>query len=167
MFWIAWRMLVGNPGKYLGIVMGVAFAAFLIAQQASVFVGLINLTSSQIRDVRGVDFWVCNPGVKFVDDNLPMTNTALGRIRGVPGVEWAVPLFKGLGRARMPDGSDQQMIIMGLDNGSFVGARRSPRIFSSFARGPARIGCGDCGRRGLQTNVARRTVSTRQDPRDE
>ena len=63
MFWIAWRMLIGNPGKYLGIVMGVAFAAFLIAQQASVFVGLINLTSSQIRDVRGVDFWVCNPGV--------------------------------------------------------------------------------------------------------
>jgi putative ABC transport system permease protein len=129
MFWIAWRMLIGNPGKYLGIVMGVAFAAFLIAQQASVFVGLINLTSSQIRDVRGVDFWVCNPGVKFVDDNLPMTNTSLGRIRGVPGVEWAVPLFKGLGRARMPDGSDQQMIILGLDDGSYVGAPRPQDFF--------------------------------------
>jgi putative ABC transport system permease protein len=115
-------MLVGNPGKFLGIVMGVAFAAFLIAQQASVFCGLMNLTASQIRDVRGVDFWVTNPGVKFVDDNLPMTNTALGRIRGVPGVDWAVPLFKGLGRARMPDGTDQQMIILGLDDGSFVGA---------------------------------------------
>ncbi|MGC4005573.1 MAG: ABC transporter permease [Pirellulales bacterium] len=122
MFWIAWRMLIGNPGKYLGIVFGVAFASFLIAQQASIFVGLMNLTASQIRDVRGVDIWVCNPGVRFIDDNLPMSNTALGRIRGVSGVEWAVPFFKGLGRARMPDGTEQQMIILGLDNASFVGA---------------------------------------------
>jgi putative ABC transport system permease protein len=128
MFWIAWRMLIGNPGKYLGIVLGVAFATFLIAQQAAVFCGLMNTTAGQIRDIREVDLWVCNPGVQFIDDNLPMTDTALGRIRGVEGVAWAVPFFKGLGRARMSDGKDQQMIILGVDNGSFVGAPRDGPI---------------------------------------
>jgi putative ABC transport system permease protein len=53
MLWIAWKMLVGNRVKYLGIVFGVVFAAVLIAQQASIFCGLMSLTVSQIRDVEG------------------------------------------------------------------------------------------------------------------
>ena len=39
MFWIAWKMLIGNRVKYLGIVFGVLFAALLIAQQSSIFCG--------------------------------------------------------------------------------------------------------------------------------
>ena len=53
MLWIAWKMPVGNRVKYLGIVFGVVFAAVLIAQQASIFCGLMSLTVSQIRDVEG------------------------------------------------------------------------------------------------------------------
>lgn len=46
-------MLIGNRGKHLGIIFGVVFAALLIAQQSSIFCGLITLTVSQIRDVEG------------------------------------------------------------------------------------------------------------------
>jgi putative ABC transport system permease protein len=66
MNWIAWKMLIGNRGKYLGIVLGIAFAALLIAQQSSIFCGLMNMTTSQIRDVKGVDLWVMDPNVQFV-----------------------------------------------------------------------------------------------------
>ena len=33
MSWIALKMLTGNQGKYLGIILGIAFATLLIAQQ--------------------------------------------------------------------------------------------------------------------------------------
>jgi putative ABC transport system permease protein len=32
MTWIALKMLTGNRGKYLGIILGIAFATLLIAQ---------------------------------------------------------------------------------------------------------------------------------------
>ena len=37
MNWIAWKMLTGDRPKYFGIIFGVAFAALLMAQQASIF----------------------------------------------------------------------------------------------------------------------------------
>ncbi len=115
-------MLVGNPGKYLSMILGVGFASQLISQQASIFCGLMRLPASQIRDIRGANLWVMDPNVQFIDDIKPMSENDLYRVRGVPGVEWAVRLYKGLSRARLPDGSYQQTILIGLDDASLVGA---------------------------------------------
>jgi len=49
MRWLAWRMLTGDRTKYLGIVFGVAFGSLLIAQQSSIFVGLMRRTSHIIQ----------------------------------------------------------------------------------------------------------------------
>jgi putative ABC transport system permease protein len=122
MLWIAWKMLVGNRAKYLGIVFGVVFAALLIAQQASIFCGLMSLTVSQIRDVEGPDIWVMDRNVQFVDDIKPLADTELFRVKSVPGVAWAVRFYKGLGRARLPEGTYEQMILLGLDDATLVGA---------------------------------------------
>ena len=122
MLWIAWKMLIGNRAKYLGIVFGVAFAALLIAQQSSIFCGLMALTVSQILDVEGAGVWVMDPKVKFVDDVKPMADTHLYRVRGVPGVDWAVRLYKGIARARLEGGSYEQVILLGLDDATFIGA---------------------------------------------
>ncbi|MGH7191929.1 MAG: ABC transporter permease, partial [Candidatus Saccharimonadales bacterium] len=48
----------------------------------------------------------------------------LYRVRGVPGVAWAVRLYKGITRARMPDGNFQQIILLGLDDATMIGAPR-------------------------------------------
>lgn len=122
MFWIAWKMLIGNRAKYLGIVFGVVFAALLIAQQASIFCGLMSLTVSQIRDVEGPTIWAMDKNVQFVDDIKPLSDTELFRVKGVPGVEWAVRFYKGIARARLQEGSYEQMILLGLDDATLVGA---------------------------------------------
>ncbi len=119
---IALKMLLGNPGKFLSIVMGIAFASLLIAQQASIFCGLMRLTASQIRDIRGASIWVMDPNVQFIDDIKPMSENELYRVRSVPGVEWAVRLYKGLSRAKLPNGNFQQVILLGLDDSTMVGA---------------------------------------------
>ena len=122
MLWVAWKMLVGNRVKYLGIVFGVMFAALLIAQQSSIFCGLMSLTISQIRDVEGPGIWVMDGNVQFVDDVKPLADTELFRVKGVPGVEWAVRFYKGLARARLEEGTYEQMILLGLDDDTLVGA---------------------------------------------
>ncbi len=115
-------MLIGNRAKYLGIILGIAFAALLIAQQSSIFCGLMALTTSQIKDVHGVEIWVMDKNVEFIDDIKPLSDNDLWRVRGVSGVKWAVPFYKGLARARMADGQFQQVILLGLDDATLVGA---------------------------------------------
>lgn len=138
MFWIALKMLTGDKAKFLGIVMGLTFASLLIYQQGSIFWGLMLRTAGQISDITGADLWVMDANVRYVDDVKPMIENNLYRVRGVEGVKWAVPLYKGNGRAKinstqLAPGNPQapvgyrlkvieQVILLGLDDASMVGA---------------------------------------------
>jgi putative ABC transport system permease protein len=124
MNWVALKMLTGDRAKYLGIVAGVTFAALLIAQQASVGVGLLLRTTSTIQDIADVDIFVLDPNVEFIDELKPLTENHRYRVQGVPGVDWAVPFYKGQGRLKVGDGLYQQVIVLGLDDATLVGAPR-------------------------------------------
>ena len=50
-----------------------------------------------------------------------MQDTELYRVRGVSGVEWAVPLYKGLMKARLDNGNFQTCIVLGLDDATLIG----------------------------------------------
>ncbi len=125
MTWIALRMLMGDRAKYLGIVAGISFAALLIAQQASIFCGLLLRTTAQLQDVADADVWVMDPNVEYVDEVKPMAENELYRVQGVPGVAWAVRFYKGQGRLKLGNGKYQQAIVLGLDDASLVGAPRT------------------------------------------
>src|ERR1700756_4286963 len=122
MNWLALKMLNGDPAKYLGLIFGVTFATLLMSQQLSIFVGIMARTGSQILDVRDADVWVMDNKVRYVDEVPGLPDTALERVRGVPGVEWAVKLYKGQVRARLHDGNFRTVILFGLDDASLVGA---------------------------------------------
>lgn len=121
MNFVALKMLMGDRAKYLGIIFGVAFASLLITQQAGIFVGLMSRTYGSITDLGQPDIWVMEPKVQFIDDVKPMTETELYRVRGVAGVEWAVPLFRGLLKARLDDGNYQACFVSGLDDETLIG----------------------------------------------
>jgi putative ABC transport system permease protein len=114
-------MLIGDRGKYLGIIMGLTFASLLITQQSSIFTGLMTRTYGFISDTSQPDIWVMDPKVQFVDDIKPLQDMELFRVRGVDGVEWAVPLYKGLLKARLEDGNFQICNVLGLDDATLVG----------------------------------------------
>jgi len=121
MYSIALKMLIGDRGKYLGIIMGLTFASLLITQQSSIFTGLMTRTYGFITDTSQPDVWVMDPKVQFIDDIKPLQDTELFRVRGVDGVEWAVPLYKGLLKARLEDGNFQICNVFGLDDATLVG----------------------------------------------
>jgi putative ABC transport system permease protein len=124
MNWVAWKMLTGDRAKYLSIVFGITFASLLMSQQAAIFCGLMRNTASQILDIQGAEIWVMDPYAQFVDDLRPLSENDLYRVRSVRGVSWAVRLYKGLLRARMESGDYQQMIVLGLDDATLIGAPR-------------------------------------------
>jgi putative ABC transport system permease protein len=117
---LALQMLLGDRAKCIGILVGVTFASLLITQQAAIFDGLMARSHGAIDDVGGIDLWVMDPKVQQVDDYKPMTDTALGRVRSVAGVAWAVPLYRGQIKARLADGTQQACLIMGLDDASLT-----------------------------------------------
>lgn len=124
MTWIALKMLTGDRNKFFGIVFGVMFASLLISHQMSIFVGIMNRTRSQIQDVLEPDLWVMDKKVRYVDEVEPRPEMDLHRVRGVEGVDWAVRFYKGLVRARLDDGNFRQVVLLGIDDASFIGAPR-------------------------------------------
>ena len=101
MNWVALKMLTGDRSKYVGIVFGITFASMLICQQASIFCGVMWRTTSQIRDIPDADVWVMNERVDYIDDVRPVSDNDLYRVRSVPGIDWAVWLYKGSASARL------------------------------------------------------------------
>ena len=121
MWRIALKMLIGDRAKYLGLIFGITFATLLMSQQVSIFIGLLSRTSNQIRSVTEAEFWVMHPLVKYFDEVVAMPDRDLNRVRGVEGVKWAVPFFKGLAQARPDAGKLQQVVLLGVDDATLIG----------------------------------------------
>jgi putative ABC transport system permease protein len=124
MNFVALRMLTGDRAKYLGLIFAIAFSSFLIAQQVSIFAGLLDRMRSQILDITDGDIWVMDPATQYIDEVYALRDDALYRVRGVEGIRWAVPLFKGQPVARALNGRFRSVILLGLDDSSLAGAPR-------------------------------------------
>ena len=118
---VALKMLTGDRAKYLALVFAIAFATFLMSHQSSVLAGIMRRTESQILDVVDASVWVMDAETLYIDENRPLRSEELYRVRGVAGVAWAVPLYKGQSRAKSGDGRFRAVILMGLDDQSLVG----------------------------------------------
>lgn len=118
---IALKMLFGDPAKYKSLIFGVTFATLLMAQQTSIFIGLMGRTASAIFSVSEADIWVVDKRVRYIDEIEPLRDVELSKVRSVKGVKWAVPFYKGLTTMRMPDGLTQQVQLIGVDDVSLVG----------------------------------------------
>jgi putative ABC transport system permease protein len=124
MNYVALRMLVGERAKYLGLIFSIAFSMFLLENQTSIFAGILKRTASQVVDITDADVWVMDPRTQYFEQTRALKDTDLFRVRGVPGVRYAVRLFKGTPVARAPDGVFSQTIALGLDDATLAGAPR-------------------------------------------
>jgi putative ABC transport system permease protein len=121
MWRIALKMLFNDQAKYMGLVIGVAFSTLLINQQMGIFLGLLSRGGALIDDVPEANVWVMDPGVKNLDTVFPLRDTELGRVRGVEGVQWAVPYFKAMATVRTQTGQLESALLVGADDQSMIG----------------------------------------------
>jgi putative ABC transport system permease protein len=124
MNFVALRMLTGDRAKYFGLVFAIAFCTFLLENQTSIFANIMKRTASQILDVTDAEVWVMDPQTEYWEQTKAMKDTDLTRVRGVPGVEWAVRLFKGNPVARTLRGKFASSFLIGIDDATLAGAPR-------------------------------------------
>lgn len=118
---LALKMLFGDTAKYLMLVAGLFLATFLIVQQASVFSGLMLWTTSTLKNVNA-PIYVVEERVEQVNEVNPLRDTDVARVRSVSAVRWAMPLYSGIQRVRIDDGSLKTVQLLGIDSASLVGA---------------------------------------------
>lgn len=118
---LALKMLFGDTAKYLMLVAGLFLATFLIVQQASVFSGLMLWTTSTLKNVNA-PIYVVEERVEQVNEVNPLRDTDVARVRSVSAVRWAMPLYSGIQRVRIDDGSLKTVQLLGIDSASLAGA---------------------------------------------
>jgi putative ABC transport system permease protein len=133
MSFVALRMLTGDRAKYFGLVFSIAFCTFLLENQTSIFANIMKRTASQILDVTDAEIWVMDPRTEYWDQTKALKDTDLNRVRGAPGVRWAVRLFKGNPVARTRDGRFAVSFMIGIDDATLAGAPRK-MIVGSWQR---------------------------------
>jgi putative ABC transport system permease protein len=119
---LALKILFGARAKLLGLVFGVAFATLLVTQQSAMFVGLMTRSQNVIADAEDADIWVMDPSVEHLDLVRPMRSGELLKVRGVPGVAWAAPLFKAAAAVRTSEGRTKNALLLGVDDTALIGA---------------------------------------------
>lgn len=121
MLLFALKMMVGDRAKFIGILMGLTFASFIVSQQAGIFVGLMSRTYGFLTDTSQPDIWVMEKRVQYIDDIKPFKMSKLYQTRSISGVQWAVPMYKGLLKARLPTGNFQLCNVIGIDDATLIG----------------------------------------------
>jgi putative ABC transport system permease protein len=122
MFYIALKMLMGDRAKYTGLLLGIAFTAFLVTFAGSYFAGFMTRGFSLITENGSIDVWVMDLAVDSVEQTINMPASVLGRIRSVEGVRYAMPLVLGSVNARFPNGRFQSFQVIGVDDATLAGA---------------------------------------------
>jgi putative ABC transport system permease protein len=120
MYRLALKMLLGDRAKYAMLVGGLTFSALLMTQQCAVFFGLLSWTTSHLRNMRA-PIWVVDRKVEQVNELKSLRDTDVSRVRSVPGVAWAVPLFSTVQSCKLSDGNFKPIILIGLDNATLMG----------------------------------------------
>jgi putative ABC transport system permease protein len=121
MFRLALRMLFGDHAKYLMLVSGLTFSALLMIQQSGVFCGLMTWTFASLENMRA-PIWVTDAKLEQVNDNKPLRDTDVYRVRSVDGVAWSAPLYQGNLQARQINGTFKQIQLVGIDATTMAGA---------------------------------------------
>ena len=91
---LAYKLLVNDKAKFTALLVGIAFAVFLMMFVTSMFAGILNHSSSTVINI-GASIWVMDPAVQTAANSIGMPDYVLDAVRSMPGVKYAVPLYSG------------------------------------------------------------------------
>jgi putative ABC transport system permease protein len=120
MWQLAIKVMLGDRGKLLTSLLGVAFSVVLVNLQGGLLLGLIQ-KASLLVDYGRADIWAGHRHMNNVDIGSFIPERWVQRIRGIEGVERAEPYIVMFGQATMPDGRFENVIVVGCEPASLLG----------------------------------------------
>jgi putative ABC transport system permease protein len=127
MFRVAVEMLMGDKTKYIGLLIGITFTAFLMTFALSYFAGFMTRGFALISENPSADVWVMDSAVSSTEATINMSSSALTQVKSVQGVSNAMPLYMGDVTARYANGAFQTFQMIGVDDATLSGAPKNKR----------------------------------------
>ncbi len=155
---LATKSLLHDKLRFLITVSGVAFAVTLVFVQVGLFLGLLDNASVTIEHI-DADLWVTSRNTPNVDFAHTFPETAVKRVRSVPGVERADNLIVWFVTVNLPSGAQEGTLVYALEDFSRwnipwnVAAGRPRRPAARPVLLPRRLG-------GQALRAVRRSAST-------
>ena len=117
---LAYKLLVNDRAKFSALIVGIAFAVFLMVQVTSLFSGILARSAATVNNI-GAKIWVMDPAVNTVANTIPMPDYVLDYVRSINGVKYAVPLYSGGALVKLRSGVYQSVSVIGLDDATLYG----------------------------------------------
>jgi len=111
---LAWRNIAYDRGRFLGTVLGVSFAVFLMVFQGSLLTGFLN-AASRLIDASDSDIWITARGVQAFEFGTPLESHVREMAAGVPGVTGTQRVCVSFAVYRTPFGKQQVVALVGAD----------------------------------------------------
>ncbi|MEA2561040.1 MAG: putative transport system permease protein [Acidobacteriota bacterium] len=112
---LARKNLLHDKLRFLITVSGVAFAVTLVFVQMGLFMGLLDNASITIEHI-DADLWVTSKNTPNVDFAQTFPETAVQRVRSVPGVERADNLIVWFMTVALPTGAKEGTLVYALED---------------------------------------------------
>jgi putative ABC transport system permease protein len=112
---LATKSLLHDKLRFLITVSGVAFAVALVFVQVGLFLGLLDNASVTIDHI-SADLWVTSRNTPNVDFAHTFPETAVERVRSVPGVERADNLIIWFMTVNLPSGAQEGTLVYALED---------------------------------------------------
>lgn len=122
MYFVALKMLIGDKAKFLGLIFGIFLSSFLVCQQASIFMGLLNRTYRLIADTPAAEIWVMDPATEHIDKVREMPDNRLDLVKSVSGVQVAAPMVFNYLPIKLMNGLYHWAQIVAIDEKTLMGA---------------------------------------------
>ena len=98
---LAWLQLKHQKLRLVAAVMGIGFAVILIFIQLG-FKDALLVSSVKLHNTLDYDLAMVNPTTDIITSPSSLPRNRLVQVRGIPGVDWATPVYLGKGRWQSP-----------------------------------------------------------------
>ena len=117
---LARRNLFHDKVRFAVTLTGIVFALVLITIQFGLFLGFATTTSNNI-DHSNADLWIVFHGVGYFDTGRNFSEQKFYQVLSTPGVGRAEKYMQSFGRWKRPDGSVENIQVIGFHPGSGLG----------------------------------------------
>jgi len=121
MFWLAWKTLYHEKGRFLVTIIGITFSTILVLTEVGIYLGMMRSATDIIRH-SDADIWIASKNIQSFDFANAFPESRKNRVESLADVLWAEPLVLTWGFLKLANGGQEQVQIVGFNPDKGIGA---------------------------------------------
>lgn len=121
MFWLAWKTLYHEKGRFLVTLVGITFSTILVLTEVGIYLGMMGSATDIIRH-SDADIWIASKNIQCFDFANAFPESRKNRVESLTDIFWAEPLVLTWGFLKLANGGQEQVQIVGFNPDKGIGA---------------------------------------------